>query len=112
MARCGKPHACGLQELTTFHDVSPRFTSVRRPEEISHECPKLARYRRPMTRSYANPCKEKERSDLAFARRGLGLFLVRQLVQHAQGLKYGPLAYLGAADITVFAIMRNDAATA
>jgi hypothetical protein len=28
--------------LTTFHDVSPHFTSVRRPEEISHECVKLA----------------------------------------------------------------------
>src|SRR4249919_2144184 len=68
--------------------------------------------RRPIKRSYANSSKEKERSDLAFARRGPRLFLVRQLMQHAQRLEHGPIANLGTADITVFPVMRNDVAAA
>jgi len=42
----------------------------------------------------------------------LRFFLFRQLAQHAQGLEYGSLADLDAADITVFAIVRNDTAAA
>src|SRR6187200_824042 len=37
--------------------------------------------------------------------------ILRHSAQHAQSLKYGLLAYLGAADITVFTIMRDNATT-
>ena len=56
--------------------------------------------------------KKKAAPGLTFARRWPRLFLVRQLAQHAQRLQHGLIADFGAADVTVFAIMRDDAATA
>src|SRR5215813_5337616 len=73
---------------------------------------KLAPYRRPVARSYANPRKEKEQSTLAYARRRTRLFLFRQFAQHAQRLEYGLSTYLGAADVAISPIMRNHPAAA